>query len=66
MSALLFILFASAVLACLWWFLVISPFRRAFTHREAERALAPAVCLAAITLLWVLSILRLAYQHIFS
>lgn len=66
MSALLFILFASAVLACAWWFLVISPYRLAFTHREAQDALSPAPFLAAITLLWGLSIIRTAYLYLVS
>jgi hypothetical protein len=60
--ALLFLIAASAVLACAWWFLVISPYRLAFTTRQAERALSAGLCLSVITLLWVISLVRLVFH----
>jgi hypothetical protein len=60
MQLMVFFLFGSAVLAGLWWWLVVTP--SANTPAQSAKIGGSAVVLSVISLLWVCNFLRLLFH----
>jgi hypothetical protein len=58
MQLMLFFLFGSAVLAGMWWWLVVTRYRDSYTSAQIQQVGSTAVVLSVISLLWVCSLIR--------